>query len=170
MVPKLIDMIRYLPSIGDCGLFYFDVICTELIQDRECIYRIDDKGLDHKCDMIVALDSSSSETIKIECIELVSAGFMRTAKAVQKAEITESYRDITGHLFKAKAGGYSFPVHTDPVDVIVWCIDGCKTMEVDGREYVVEKGMGLLMPANIPHRATNKFDSVMISIGFEEKK
>ena len=169
MSPKLINTSEHLSRIGDGFDFLSAMLASVEVISRHHFYRIDKDGLDHPCESATdVLTGNSLDTYKFEDIELASEAVIEAARQIYKAHIGTGPVKITAHMFVAKAGSYSFPVHQDPVDVVVFCIDGCKTMEVDGKNYIVRKGMGLLMPANIPHRATNKYDSIMLSLGFEK--
>ena len=41
-------------------------------------------------------------------------------------------------------------------------------MEINGERVEIGEGQEILIPANVPHKATNEFDSVMLSIGYEK--
>lgn len=88
-----------------------------------------------------------------------------------KVEGLESYfkdwPSCTVHCFISPSGAPSFPEHKDPYDVRIKCISGIKTMEVEGKRIEIKEGNDILIPANTPHKATNEYDSIMLSIGYE---
>ena len=89
-------------------------------------------------------------------------------KATIKVEQVEKwfgYMDRTAHAFYNAANGPSFDTHTDPIDVLIECLDGRKTLEIDGEEVVLEPHDKVLIPANTEHRALNYEKALMISYG-----
>lgn len=87
---------------------------------------------------------------------------------IEQYEKQFGYTDRTAHIFYNKANGPSFGVHTDPVDVLIECLDGVKTMEVEGKEISLEPHDTLFIPANTPHRALNYEKALMISYGIND--
>ena len=87
-----------------------------------------------------------------------------------KVEQIETLLFVQGtvHAFYNQENGASFDVHTDPVDVIIECLDGTKVMEVEGKEISIAKGETLLIPAGTPHRALNYGKALMISHGIHD--
>ena len=75
------------------------------------------------------------------------------------------YTDRTAHIFFNKENGPSFSIHTDPVDVLIECLDGIKYIEVDGKEVKLEPHDTVLIPSETPHRALNYEKALMISYG-----
>ena len=53
---------------------------------------------------------------------------------VEQLEKKFNFKDKTAHMFLNKKNGPSFNVHTDPVEVIIECLDGVKHMEVEGNK------------------------------------
>ena len=115
---------------------------------------IDERGLDHPVSpfMVTYYIAEGANTIKIEGIENITQDLYPDALNV--------------HCFISRAGAPSFPEHTDDCDVRISCIEGIKTMEIEGVEYIIRPGNDLSIPKGTPHRATNRFDSVMLSIGY----
>lgn len=88
---------------------------------------------------------------------------------------------LSAHLFLSPKDSHSFPLHTDPDDVILIMLKGRKVIEVDGeRIELVDTPVDslragsagapirvLYMPAGTPHRAINTEDSIMLSIGLD---
>lgn len=125
----------------------------EFLQSGTTAKIIDENGLDHDIDLLT-VDRHIAEgkyTVKVEGLENY---------------FTEFYpRSV--HCYISPAGAPSFPDHQDPYDVTILCIDGIKTMIIADQEVVINKNESVTIPANVLHRATNKYDSVMLSIGYE---
>jgi quercetin dioxygenase-like cupin family protein len=71
-------------------------------------------------------------------------------------------------MFLNKKNGPSFNVHTDPVEVIIECLDGVKHMEVEGNKIKLNRGQSLQIPANTEHKALNYEKALMISYGIHD--
>ena len=125
----------------------------DILKKGSRAYIIDKEGLDHPID-ILSIDYYIAEgnvTVKVEGMESV---------------YTE-YQPSTVHVFISPAGAPSFGFHKDPCDVKIHCVSGTKTMIIEDREVWIEEGDTLKIPANTSHRATNQYDSIMLSIGYE---
>ncbi|BDD79352.1 hypothetical protein [Burkholderia phage FLC8] len=100
-------------------------------------------------------------TIKIEGMEKISK---KVFDAIKKFSHDGP---LTCHVFIAAEGAPSFPDHTDPDDVMLYVVDGIKTVIIDGTVHVLNAGQSIYIPAGVVHRAINTSSSVMMSIGFE---
>jgi len=87
---------------------------------------------------------------------------------VEQIEKWFGYTDRTAHIFYNQKDGATFGVHTDPVNVLIECLDGVKWMEVDGKEISLQPHDTVLIPANTPHRALNYEKALMISYGIRD--
>jgi quercetin dioxygenase-like cupin family protein len=134
------------------------IFSTECFENNDVSY-IDKEGKQHYLDEIdfftyqatIAKLLVSKDSIKIE-----------------QAESLFKYENGTAHIFFNKPNGYSFPVHTDPVDVLIECLDGKKWLEIDGIEVCLEKGNSVLIPSNTPHRALNNEKALIVSYGISD--
>lgn len=70
----------------------------------------------------------------------------------------------TVHMFISPKKSKSFDAHTDEVDLKILCIEGRKGFEVDGTDVVLKKDHYVLVPKGTPHRAINKYASVILSV------
>lgn len=111
------------------------------------------------------LYSDEPKTVKVE-------GMERFSKEVY--DLCEHFRHlhsfvgpITCHAFIAQEDSPSFPMHTDPDDVIIYCCEGRKSMDINGQYITLEVGESVWIPANTPHRALNEHASMILSIGLE---
>jgi len=120
-------------------------------------YYIDDQGRDHEIPMMM-VDRYIAEgkyTVKVEGLE----------DHYDVSHITTEPHTI--HAYVSPKGAVSFPTHTDPYPVFIYCISGVKVMEVDGTEVNIHEGSVYKISSNVPHRALNKESSTMLSIGLE---
>jgi len=118
--------------------------------EGEC-FRIDTDMKDYPIDVneVNYYIAEGKQTVKIEGLEKYLTNFLPR----------------TVHCFIAPMGAPSFPEHTDLTDVTIYCIDGAKTIEVEGVEHTLYKGDDIFIPVGTPHRATNKYNSIMLSVG-----
>lgn len=123
------------------------------LQTGSCAFIIDSEGRDHYIDLSVVDYYIAEEkyTVKVEGLE----------------NYFIEYAPKTVHCYIAPAGAPSFNIHTDPYDVEIKCIDGTKTMIINSERIEIKKGDSILIPANVPHKATNECSSTMLSIGYE---
>lgn len=139
-------------------LDFENFLLTETCFDNHDVSWIDDDGKQHyieQTDFISYVGNmarllSECRTIKVEQIE------------------TLLFVEGTVHAFYNQKNGASFDVHTDPVDVLIECLDGTKIMEVDGKEVTLKRKDTLLIPAGTPHRALNYEKALMISHGIHD--
>jgi mannose-6-phosphate isomerase-like protein (cupin superfamily) len=112
---------------------------------------IDEDGLDHRISrqMIPYHIAEGLKTVKIEGLE----------------HLLVQYKPKTVHCFISKSGAPSFPEHTDLCDVTILCISGTKTISISGVENTLHEGDSVFIPEGTVHRATNKHDSIILSIG-----
>lgn len=128
---------------------------------------IDKNGLDH-----TLTEHNGKEFAKVQHTRKYE-GFEKLMPHAKEWCETEAEKHghkglVTAHIFDASADAASFPSHTDPVDVLIYCTHGLKTMVVANRRHILSPGETLFIPANTPHHATNIFDSTIVSIGFEK--
>ena len=83
--------------------------------------------------------------------------------------LIEGEGDPTIHVYISPKGATSVYEHRDPCYVVFYCLEGTKTMMLDGIEYSIDKGEHMVIEPNTPHCATNKHYSITLSIGFENK-
>lgn len=115
---------------------------------------IDNQGRDHEIplDIIDVYIAKQEETVKVEGLEKV---------------LTEYNRCSTIHCFIAAVGSYSFPEHSEPYPTEIICVSGTKTIVIDGIEHTLQEGQSILMRADTPHYATNRYDSIILSLGYD---
>jgi mannose-6-phosphate isomerase-like protein (cupin superfamily) len=108
----------------------------------------------------------SKNSIKLEGMEKYSKEFF--GKCKYYGDKYKHDGPVTCHLFSARAGDPSFPMHTDPDDVIILCCEGRKSMIVDGQYLFADEGEEIYIPAGMPHQALNEFSALTLSFGLEK--
>lgn len=109
--------------------------------------------------------SHVDKTIKIEGLEKLSRTFHQLCGRLAAA--LDHDGPVTCHLFLARKNSESFPEHTDPDNVLIYVVDGEKTMKVGDKEFVLQPGEALFLPHGTPHQALNRMGSIMLSFGLE---
>lgn len=159
-------------SLGDGFSFFARIVADEEVYKEDKVQIIKSDGRDYVAKTQgVVFNSDQKTTVKVEGLEDPKYGISRFLDILHKEQMPKTFatHDTSCHLFYAPKDAASFPTHTDPVDLIILCIHGKKTMEIDGVEVEIPFGAYVNIPANTPHRATNKYGSVMLSIGAETR-
>jgi len=126
---------------------------------------IDDEGRNTVLESSLELSKYSHATIKIESLEKYNQEIFDYCKEL--ALHYEHNGPVTCHAFYATKDAYSFPMHKDPDDVYMLCVEGTKTLIVGNDEVILNEGESIFIPANTPHCATNYYESLMLSFGLE---
>ena len=147
---------------------FYKIISSEIMYQEQLIKYIDKDGKEHTArspaDLAVCDDKC---TVKVEGMERWSPEIFNLLQEFKDLFKTFD-KPVTCHLFKSFKDGYTFKKHEDISDVIIYVLNGVKTMEVNEYEYIIDKNEYILIPKKTPHKATNKHDSMMLSIAFEE--
>lgn len=140
-------------------------IQQDLPYQQRLVSRVDQHGLQHWLEQPSDLYRYLTDTIKVEGMERYSPEVYALCCA---AGIKYNHAGpVTCHAFLAGAGSGTFPLHRDPDDVLIYVISGVKVLEIAGREIELAAGEDVFIPQNTPHRAINKYPSLMLSIGLE---
>lgn len=105
------------------------------------------------------------KTIKIEGMERLSETLYRLCREVSDKMSHDG--PVTCHLFLSRAGSESFPEHKDPDNVLIYVVDGEKTMKLGEEMITLTSGQALFMLHDTVHQAINFKDSIMLSFGLE---
>jgi len=138
----------------------------EFIMSEECYFSYDVSYIDKK-----GLQHQIPEKYSFWEYQFYLGKLIAEEKNTIKIEQMERYwkwNDRTIHLFYNPKNGPTFDVHTDPVDVIIDCLDGIKVMEVDGKKITLKPGDKLSIPAGTKHRALNYEKALMASHGIND--
>lgn len=157
---------------GDGFLFYANLITNPELYENKAVFFIDKDGKDHMAEShLHAFGTDENRTFKIEQLEKPRFGISNFVNFIHEIYMTDTYEthDTSCHLFYASKDAPSFPTHTDPVNLTIVCIHGIKTMEISEELVHIPSGSFVHIPANIPHRAINKCESIMLSIGAEPR-
>jgi mannose-6-phosphate isomerase-like protein (cupin superfamily) len=109
------------------------------------------EGKDYEISMEEAIVTAfeSKDIVKVEGLESLVSG----SKSV--------------HMFISPQYSVSFSEHTDPVDLVIECIEGIKDFIVDSKWNRLRRGESIFVGAGVPHYAINNYDSVILSIEYE---
>jgi mannose-6-phosphate isomerase-like protein (cupin superfamily) len=134
--------------------------------EQKIVSVIDNLGRQIQIESVSHFLSYTKCTIKIESMEKYNQKFFEYCQTL--ATKYNHTGPVTCHGFRAYADSPSFPIHKDPDDVLIYVVKGVKTMEIQGKIAQIVAGDSILIPANIPHRAINTHDSLMLSFGLEK--
>jgi mannose-6-phosphate isomerase-like protein (cupin superfamily) len=70
------------------------------------------------------------------------------------------------HLFYNQFGGFSFPEHTDDVDVLLCIIKGEKKVFVEGTEIIFKENQALCIPKGVKHKVQSTPFTWALSLGY----
>jgi len=149
-----------LPSVSLSYDEFVSLIRSEHAFNEDMVSYIDRKGLQH----YLKFDDYISYLGKIDNLLLDKDITIK----VEKYETMCNFNKGTVHIFYAKEGSPSFDEHCDPVDLMLQVTHGVKTIEMNQRDYTLHKGERLYIPASTLHRATNKYESIMLSWGIND--
>lgn len=141
-------------AILECPMFYTQGLVKYISEGRS-----------YDCSNSLQYIQNETKVIKWEGFERYSSTIQREGHYLAKHLGHQG--PFTCHLFLSPKGSLSFPIHTDPDDVVVYVVSGQKDFEHDGGVLTVRAGESLYIPANTPHRAINTHDSLMLSFGLE---
>lgn len=132
----------------------------EILHKGSKSFYIDDCGRDHEIPLMSTSRyiAENKFTVKIEGLE------NEYQRVIQSLGITKKH---SAHLYVSPKDSMSFPIHTDPIDVFIYVIEGKKEMEIDNIIHIIDAGEYVSIPAGTRHRAINRYDSTMLSIGIE---
>jgi len=82
---------------------------------------------------------------------------------VSKQLIKKEHGNVTLFAFDR---GEELSEHTSPYDAMIQVIEGKARITIGGKEYLLQAGEGIIMPANIPHAvyAPERFKMVLTMI------
>lgn len=141
-------------------------LTRQLPYEQKIVSYIDRSGLQHYVDKFTDIPQLANITLKVEGMEKYSSEIWNF---LQKLSNKYNFKGpLTAHCFYAHPSSPSFGRHTDPDDVLIYCTEGVKTLFVEETYYELKEGESVFIPADTPHEITNKYKSVMLSIGFEK--
>ena len=124
----------------------------KFIESKKCfeyhdVSYIDAQGRQHY------IDQSDYYLYQVNINKLLAEG--QVTIKVEQMERHWKWNDRTIHVFYNPKFGPTFEQHTDPVDVIIECKAGSKSMWVDGMEVILQPGDKLSIPKDTEHKALN---------------
>lgn len=147
----------------------FDVIQflhNPLAYKQNLVSIINKKGEQIPLSSFSELYGDQEATVKIEGMERFNSSLYEKCEQFKKKYNHNG--PVTCHLFLARSHSPSFGEHTDPDDVIIHCVEGKKTLTVNGEYITLREGEEVFIPANTPHKAQNDFAAMTLSFGLEK--
>jgi hypothetical protein len=141
-------------------------IHSDLIYEQKIISVIDKEGRQIFVDTLGELYKYPYCTIKVEQMEKYNNNIFKYGQLL--SEKHKHYGPVTCHAFRSFRQSKSFGLHTDPDDVIIYCVSGKKKMIVDGLEYNMLPKDTIFISSNTPHQAINEDESLTLSFGLEK--
>jgi mannose-6-phosphate isomerase-like protein (cupin superfamily) len=138
------------------------------LYEESLVSRIDTDHHIRPISSVAEAFDGSLKTIKVEELERVFREVQLETVRIKKE--TGHDGPCNAHLFWAVAGAPSFRLHEDPYDILLKCVYGKKTIEIGGEVITLDPiyNPTVWIPAGVMHRATNEFESIMISFGNEQ--
>lgn len=146
-------------------LFLNNMLYSPYMYEQQLIKFIARSGESNTLVSVNDMINHMGETFKIEGVEKLSDKLHGICRKL--ADAFEHNGAVTCHLFVAEAGTGSFPMHTDPDDVLMYVVEGSKTIELEDEVIILNAGDSLFLSKNTPHKAINEQASTMLSFGFE---
>lgn len=113
------------------------------------------------------LDLYQHGYLKIEGMERLNQKLWDYCRHIRNERVWDM--PVSCHVFVANENVESFPDHVDPEDVLLYVVEGEKTIILDNAsEITMVRFDSMLIEANSIHRAINNKKSVMLSIGFDK--
>ena len=142
------------------------ILYNKLYYEQRLISIIDDSARQIIINNPIELQQYNNSTIKIEGMERYSNSMWNACNLLSKKYA--HFGPITCHVFIAKENSISFPLHTDPDDVIIHCLAGTKKLEINGKKVILNPKQEVYIKANTPHKAINETSSIILSFGLEK--
>lgn len=143
-----------------------EFLTQKLPYEQKIVSYVDRSGLQHYVNRFTEIPPLEDITLKVEGMEKYSQEIWEFC--VQRALMQGFNGPVTAHAFLAKPNSPSFGKHTDPDDVLIYCVEGNKTLYVEDTYYNLRPGEGVFIKANTPHKITNEYASLILSVGFEK--
>lgn len=143
-----------------------EFIHNPLAYEQKLVSVINTKGEQILLSSFSELYNEPNASIKVEGMEKYSLSIYNKCQYLSLKY--DHVGPITCHAFIAKDNAASFPLHTDPDDVIILCVEGTKKLLIDKEYILLEAGDDVYIPANTPHQAFNETAAFTLSFGLEK--
>lgn len=143
-----------------------EFIHNPLAYEQKLVSIINTKGEQITLSSFGELYNDESTTIKVEGFEKYSSDIWN--KCQQLGSKYNHTGPITCHVFIAKQDSPSFGLHTDPDDVIIYCVEGKKKLLIKDQYIILHSGEEVYIPANTLHQAFNESEAFTLSFGLEK--
>jgi mannose-6-phosphate isomerase-like protein (cupin superfamily) len=138
----------------------------QLPYEQKIVSYVDSYGLQHQVNKFADIPDLKDITLKIEGMEKYSKEIWSFCKKI--AQLKSFDGPVTAHCFYAHPQSPSFGIHKDLDDVMIYCVEGVKTLYVEDTYYELQQGESVFIQAGTPHEITNRHSSIILSIGFEK--
>lgn len=136
------------------------------IYEEGLISRLDPDHKQREIHSMAEAFDGKLKTIKIEEVDRIFPDIYAEGQRIKRETGHDGY--CVAHLFWAVAGAPSLVRHQDPFPITLKCYYGKKTLELEDELVTLdETNPSVYMPTGTWHRATNEFESIMISYGNE---
>lgn len=139
---------------------------TDLVYEQKIVSVIDDDSKQILIENIRQLHDYTNCTIKLEQMEKYNRSIFQECRFLSTKYF--HFGPVTCHAFLAFKDSKSFGLHTDPDDVIIYCVFGEKKLIVNGMQHILLPKDSVYIPANTPHQAINEHESLTLSFGLEK--
>lgn len=148
-----------------------DILLNPFSYEQKMVHAVLLDGKQHVLDSVgeyIALLESHGEMlcIKIEGMEKLSRKLWDFCNSAVNPPGESG--PFSCHCFISPQDSPSFPDHTDPDGVLLYVVEGEKYINSGAYWHAIPAGQALYIPPGTVHRAVNRFDSVMLSIGFDK--
>lgn len=141
-------------------------LTQKLPYEQKIVSYVDQSGLHHYINKFTEIPPLDKITLKVEGMEKYSQEIWEFC--IETANSRAFKGPVTAHAFLAKPKSPSFGWHTDPDDVLIYCVEGNKTLYVENTYYNLRPGECVFIKADTRHKITNEYSSLILSIGFEK--
>lgn len=146
---------------------FFTALESPYLYEQFLVFLISKDGkIRHATDFADVINSNDC-SIKVEGMERFSREISQYCNKIKAMKADTAL--VSCHAFYSEAGQPSFTEHTDKTDVLLFCVEGKKTLTVNGeKQELWGRRRTMLITEGTPHKATNEFTSLTLSFGFEK--
>jgi ribosomal protein L16 Arg81 hydroxylase len=146
---------------------FFTALESPYLYEQFLVLLISEDGkIRHATDFADVINSNNC-SIKVEGMERFNREIAQYCTKIKAIKADTAC--VSCHAFYSEEGRPSFNEHTDKTDVLLFCVEGKKTLMVNGeKQELWGRRRTILIPEGTPHKATNEHTSLTLSFGFEK--
>ena len=146
---------------------FFSALESSYLYEQFLVFLISDDGKIRHANGFADVIASNNCSIKVEGMERFNREIAQYCKKIQPMKPDTAH--VSCHAFFSHEGQPSFDEHVDKTDVLLFCVEGKKTLIVNGeKQELWGRRRTLLIPEGTPHKATNEHTSLTLSFGLEK--